>query len=271
MSAPQATNDGMSEAPNVEGIEGRPAGREVLLMGTCLCEAFFPDAGIAAVDVLEHLGCSVRFPEDQTCCGQPAFNSGDFATGRRVARHAVGVFAGELPVVVPSGSCAAMLMHGSRLQFENEPGEEAAAALGRRTWELCDFIVHGLGVQAWPGRLERRVAIHHSCHTRGTRTGEAIRTLLGSIDGLELVEFGQEEQCCGFGGTFSVTFPHISGAMGSLKLDHVLAARPDQVVSADLGCLMHLGGLSEVEGRRIRRAHVAELLREALGTAGREA
>jgi len=248
--------------------EAAPGARRVQLMGTCLCDAFFDDVAAATVEVLEYLGCEVIFPPGQTCCGQPAFNAGDWPASRRVVRHCVDTFAGDCPVVAPSGSCAAMLFHGAQLEFEGEPDRPAVEALGRRTRELGDFIVNGLGTRAWPGRYEARVAFHHSCHTRGTASGAAARSLLGSIEGLTLVEFGEGEQCCGFGGTFSVGFPHISSAMGGLKLSHVRAAAPDELVSGDMSCLMHLGGLAEKGGAPIRTRHLAQVLRDALAGAG---
>lgn len=246
----------------------RPVGRKVLFMATCLCDAFYDDAARASIEVLEHLGIEVLFPEDQTCCGQPAFNSGDWSSSRKVARHAAKVFAGDLPVIVPSGSCAAMHFHGHRLQFEECPDQEVES-LAHRTWEIIDFIVNGLGIKTWDGAFETptRLAFHRSCHTRGTDTGEAVTTLLSSIRQAEVVPFGQTDQCCGFGGTFSVTFPHISGRMGSLKLDHILSAQPDLLVSADMSCLMHITGLARVQGRPIPHLHVVQVLRDTLMTA----
>lgn len=234
-------------------------------MGTCLCDSFFAEAAIATVEVLEHLGVKVDYPEDQTCCSQPAFNSGDWKASRKVARHTAEVFAGDLPVIVPSGSCAAMNFHGNGLQFEEHP-DAKVDSLAHRTWELMDYIVNGLGITKWEGKLAKptRIAFHHSCHSRGTRTGEAATTLLESIGNVELVPFGQAEQCCGFGGTFSVTFPHISGQMGTLKLDHVLARKPDLMCSADLSCLMHLGGLAVTQGRQTPYKHAVQILREAM-------
>lgn len=246
--------------PATEGA----AQREVLFMMTCLCDAFYADVAKAAVEVLEHAGCHVRVPEDQTCCGQPPFNGGDFETSRGIVRHTAAVFQGALPIVVPSGSCAAMHQHGNALQFEGEDDREAIASMGHRTWELFDFLVREMGIRSWPGHLRRKIAIHHSCHTRGSQSGAAIRQLLGSIDGIELVEFGQEEQCCGFGGTFSVTFPNISSGMGQLKLEHILAEAPDVLVSGDMSCLMHLNGLASKAGRPIPHCHAVEILAEAL-------
>jgi L-lactate dehydrogenase complex protein LldE len=233
-------------------------------MATCLCDAFHDDVAAATVEVLEHLGCEVSFPEAQTCCGQPAFNGGDWPASRKVVRHTVRTFASPDPVVVPSGSCAAMMFHGALLEFENESDRGEVEALGRRTWELGDFIVNGLGVRSWPGRFEAAVALHRSCHTRGTGSSEAAALLLGSIAGVRLVPFGEGEQCCGFGGTFSVGFPHISAAMGDLKIEHVRAAKPDVLVSGDMGCLMHLVGLASRERTPLRSMHFSQVLRDAI-------
>jgi L-lactate dehydrogenase complex protein LldE len=245
---------------------GRPriTGKRVQLMATCLCDAFYDDVAAATVEVLEHLGLEVVFPEAQTCCGQPAFNGGDWDASRKVVRHTVRTFAGDEPIIVPSGSCAAMMFHGAPLEFEREPDLGEVEAVGRRSWELADFIVNGLGVRIWPGRYEATIAFHRSCHSRGTKSGEAALTLLSSIAGATVKEFGEGEQCCGFGGTFAVTFPHISAAMGDLKLEHVRAVQPDVLVSADMSCLMHMGGLAAKEGKPMKTQHLAQILREAL-------
>ena len=240
------------------------SGKRVQLMATCLCDAFYDDVAAATVEVLEHLGCSVEFPEGQTCCGQPAFNGGDWAASRKVVRHTVATFQGDAPVVVPSGSCAAMLFHGAVLEFEKEADLPQVEALGRRSWELADFIVNGLGVTRWPGKFPATIAFHRSCHSRGTKSSAAAVQLLSSIEGLRVAEFGEAEQCCGFGGTFSVSFPTISAAMGDLKLDHIRAAKPDLLVSGDMSCMMHMGGLAAKEGAPIKTLHLSQVLRDAL-------
>jgi L-lactate dehydrogenase complex protein LldE len=227
----------------------RPVTKRVQLMATCLCDAFYDDVARATVEILEYLGVEVLFPEGQTCCGQPPFNGGDWPASRRVVRHTVATFAGDEPVIVPSGSCAAMLFHGAPLEFESEP---------------ADYIVNGLGVKSWKGEYKARVAYHRSCHTRGTNTGEAVMALLSSIAGVTVVPFGEGEQCCGFGGTFSVSFPHVSTGMGTLKLEHIRAAHPDVLVSGDMSCLMHLAGLGDKEGRHLKTRHIAQILRDAL-------
>jgi L-lactate dehydrogenase complex protein LldE len=151
-----------------------------------------------------------------------------------------------------------------RMLFEGQDCPPARS-LGLRAWELCDFIVHGLGITRWPGRLQANLAWHRSCHSRGTTYGEAALTLLRSITDLQLLEFGEPEQCCGFGGTFSVSFPAISHAVGTLKLDAVMAAKPDGLISGDMGCLMHLDGLARKRGGpQLPVLHVAQVLRDAL-------
>ncbi len=239
-------------------------GKKVQLMATCLCDAFYDDVARATVEVLEHAGCTIDFPEGQTCCGQPAFNAGDWPASRKVVRHAVKTFAGDDPVILPSGSCAAMMFHGAPLEFEHEPDLAEVEALGRRTWELLDFLVNGLGITSWSGRFEAKIAVHRACHTRGTGSIDAALMLLRTIEGIEVVEFGEEEQCCGFGGTFSVSFPNISSAMGDLKLEHLRAAKPDLVTSVDMSCLMHQSGRAAHEGQPIKIMHVAQILRDAL-------
>jgi L-lactate dehydrogenase complex protein LldE len=157
-----------------------------------------------------------------------------------------------------------MLRHGALLEFEKEADLPAVRALGERTWELADFLVHGLGVRSWPGRYAATIAFHRNCHNRGTGSEAAALTLLEAIEGAKVVPFGEAEQCCGFGGTFSVAFPHLSAQMGQLKLEHVRAVQPDLLVSGDMSCLMHLGGLAQKEGRPLKIQHLAQVLRDAL-------
>jgi L-lactate dehydrogenase complex protein LldE len=245
-------------------LSARPKGKRVQLMATCLCDAFYDDVARATVEVLEHAGCEVEFPEGQTCCGQPAFNCGQWDSARRVMRHTAKVFSGDLPIVIPSGSCAAMMFHGTELEFEHESDRAAIERVGGRTWELGDYLVNGLGIAEWPGEYKARIAFHRACHTRGTASGPAVLQLLRSIRGLEVVPFGEAEQCCGFGGTFSVSFPNVSSAMGELKLENIRAAQPDCIVSGDMSCLMHLGGLAEREGKPVKTLHFVQILRDAL-------
>lgn len=237
-------------------------------MTTCLCDTFYPDVAQATVEVLEHLGCDVELPDAQTCCGQPAFNGGDWKSSRKVVRHAVKTFAGDKPVIVPSGSCAAMLFHGSLLAFEKESDLPQVEELANRTWEFVDFLVNGLGIDRWPGRFDAKISFHSSCHLRGSNSKAAIQKLLATIEGLELLPFDEQEQCCGFGGTFAVSFPNVSREMGTLKIENLVKPGPDVVGSADMGCMMHFGGMMDSKGIGVERMHVAQILRDSLKNGG---
>lgn len=244
--------------------KNRPATKSVQLMSTCLCDAFYADVAKATVQVLEHLGVEIEFPEGQTCCGQPAFNAGDWNASRKVVRHVMETFSGEKPVVIPSGSCAAMIYHGAPLAFEKEADLPAVQSLAGRTWELADYIVNGLGIHHWGGTFKARVSFHSSCHLRGSHSSAAIRQLLESVEGIEIVPFDEQEQCCGFGGTFSVSYPNVSEAMGKLKVEKLTASKPDYIVAADMGCLMHIGGIIDKCKMGVPRLHIAQVLRDAL-------
>jgi L-lactate dehydrogenase complex protein LldE len=238
-------------------------GTRVQMMMTCLCDAFFDDAAQAAWMCLEHAGREVVCPDQQTCCGQAAYTAGDWPAFRQVVRHVSRVFADPAPIVVASGSCAAALFHEAPVAFEGEPDLPAIQALARRTWELTDFLVNGLGMDHWGGRLEARIAVHNACHTRGTPTIGAVQTLLKSIDGIELAAVPDSDICCGFGGVFSVSHPHISTGMGRDKVANVLSASPDYIVSADMSCLMHQRGIAEHQGQSYPVRHIAQVLRDA--------
>ena len=241
---------------------------KIQLMATCLCDAFYDDVARATVEVLEYLGVEIDFPEGQTCCGQPAFNGGDWPASRKVVRHTLATFAGDVPVLLPSGSCTAMFRHGALLEFEKEPDYAEVKAFANRTWEFADFVVNALGVKSWPGRYDATIAFHRNCHNRGTGSEAASLQLLNSIEGAKVVPFGEHEQCCGFGGTFSVAFPHLSSSMGALKLEHIRAAGPDVLVSGDMSCMMHMGGLAKKAGHPIKTQHISQVMRDALKNGG---
>lgn len=247
----------------------RPTGKSVQLMTTCLCDAFYADVAQATVEILEYLGCDIELPEAQTCCGQPAFNAGDWDNARKVVRHANKTFSGAKPIIVPSGSCAAMIYHGAPLAFEKEADIAQIQALANRTWELVDFIVFGLGITEWPGEYNAKMTFHRSCHLRGSKSPEAVTTLLRSIKGIDLQPIDEVEQCCGFGGTFSVSFPNISEKMGELKIENLVACKPDVVAAADMGCMMHFGGMMDKQGMQTKRTHIAQILRDSLKNAGK--
>jgi L-lactate dehydrogenase complex protein LldE len=234
---------------------------KVNLMITCLGDCLRPAAGKAMVSLLRRLGHEVGFPEAQTCCGQPFYNSGFTDLAHQQAKHTLGVFAEEVPVVVPSGSCAAMvkveyphLLHDDPLWFSR------AEALAVRTFELSDFLVNQLGVLDVGAKFAGRVTHHYACHLRGLGLTSEVERLIQHVQGATYVPLLRQDQCCGFGGSFSVRYPDISGAMVSDKARCILATGADAVVSTDAGCLMNIGGRLHREGKTIEVLHLAELL-----------
>jgi len=229
-----------------------------LLMRTCLSDVVAPSVARAAHRLLERAGVDVRVPRDQTCCGQPGWSAGHPEQARPVARRALRAFAGEDPVVVPSGSCAAMVVHGYPELFAGTPDEAAARQMAARTVELSQFLVReGLDPGSRPGG---RVTYHDSCHMlRILGEREAPRVALAAC-GVEVVEMAATDVCCGFGGTFSMSFPEVSGRLGEEKARHAAAADADELVACDLSCLLHIVGRARRTGIPLRARHLAEVL-----------
>lgn len=233
------------------------------LMVTCLGDALYPHVGVAAVRVLEGLGVQVDFPTAQTCCGQPAFNSGYEDGARRSARAYLRAFAGSEHVVSISGSCAAMVRCHYPALFAGRPEEAAARDLAARTFEFSEFLTNVLNVGALPVRGSGAVTLHHSCHTRRLLgVLEQPERLLGMIDGITYVPLPRSQDCCGFGGTFAVKMPAISAAMVDEKVDHVLATGAGTLTGLDMSCLMNIEGRLRRRGAAVRVKHLAELLAE---------
>jgi len=233
----------------------------VSLMITCLADALFPDAGLATVKLLRRLGVEVDFPKAQTCCGQPHFNSGYHDLTRDLAKHTIQAFAGERMVVTPSGSCAAMvkleypeLFHGDMVWHGR------AEDLAHRTHELSDFLVNVLKVEDVGARYEARATYHMACHLRGLHLQQEPQRLLSRVRGLELLPLERFDECCGFGGSFSVRYPGISGAMVQDKAGFIDKTGADIVVATDAGCLMNIGGCLRRGGSKVRIVHLAEVL-----------
>ncbi len=234
------------------------------LFVTCLGDQFFADAAADTVRLLRHLGVDVAFPEAQTCCGQPAFNSGHRNEARRMAHHMLDVFDDAEYVVAPSGSCAAML-HSGYASLLDGGDRERAGGLARRTFELSQFIVDVLGVRALGSGLEgRRIAYHHGCHAlRELEVREQPLALLRAA-GAELVPWEAAEECCGFGGLFAVKHAAVSVAMADRKLDTLPGASGVEcVTSADGGCLLQLSSRARHRGLETPFRHLAHLLWEA--------
>jgi L-lactate dehydrogenase complex protein LldE len=238
---------------------GRP---RVGLFVTCLVDLFRPSVGFAAVKLLSDAGCDIDVPASQTCCGQPAYNSGDKATAEELARLTIAAFEAHDYVVAPSGSCAGMLkMHYPALLAADPAWKARAAAFGAKVHELISFLVDVRGVKAVDAGLKARATYHDSCSgLRELRIREQPRQLLRSVRGLELVELADADVCCGFGGTFSVKYPDISNAIVERKAEQITATGADILLAGDLGCLMNMAGKLSRQGHGIAVRHVAEVL-----------
>ena len=237
--------------------------RIVQLFVTCIIDTLYPEVGEAVCQVLENAGVEVAFPPGQTCCGQPAFNAGMRAEARRMAIHTIQVFEsapGE--IVVPSGSCAAMIRHSYLELFAGDPEWlPRAQALAARTYELTEYLVDVLGVSDLGASYRGKLTYHASCHLlRELGVDRQPRALLANVQGAELVELTGSQECCGFGGVFSVEHPEISAEMLKRKLDNVEATRAPLVVACDAGCITNMNGGLHRRGRPQRAVHIAELL-----------
>jgi len=237
----------------------------VALFVPCYIDQLYPRVGLATAALLERAGCAVEFPEAQTCCGQPMANSGFFDDARPLARKLVEVFAKYEHVVCPSGSCTSMV--------RNHYPELLPGATPPRVYELCEFL-HDVLHFTPRGKFPFRVGLHQSCHgLRELRLASGserlvppfnkVRALLEKIEGLQLVELSRPDECCGFGGTFSVTEEAVSCAMGRDRVADHLRAGAEVIAGGDVSCLMHMQGLARRDGKRVRMMHVAELLAEA--------
>jgi L-lactate dehydrogenase complex protein LldE len=230
-------------------------------MVTCLGDMFYPEVGERIVRLLRRLGVTVEFPAGQTCCGLPLFNSGHHEEAAAVARRTVGLFEGAEHVVVPSGSCAWMVKHEYPGLMADAAGRAAAERVSARTSELSQFLVKTLGQRKFRSAVEGPITYHDSCHLlRGLHESESPRALLRDLAGARFVELAGADECCGFGGSFSVRLPEVSAAILDKKLANVEASGAACVVACDAGCLMQMrGGLSR-RGSRVRALHLAEVL-----------
>ena len=235
----------------------------ILLFVTCLVDNFFPEVGEAAADVISNMGFEVVFPEKQTCCAQPAFNSGYRHDAARVARHFLDVFdLGNEPIVCPSGSCAAMVKNCYSELFRDDPERlEQAERIRSNIYEFSEFVFDRGGLPVSDSGYRGRVTFHDSCHAlRELGVRSQPRELLRSLEGVELVEMEMADACCGFGGTFSLKYPEVSASMLGEKTDSILASGADAVVSTDMGCLMNIRGLVSRKKLPLKVFHLAEIL-----------
>lgn len=235
---------------------------QVGLFVTCLVDLFRPSVGFAAVKLLEQAGCDVHVPIAQTCCGQPAFNSGDKADTRDIAKQVIEVFEEFDFIVAPSGSCAGMLKKHYPGLFSEEPAwADRATAFSEKCHELISFLTDVMMVRDTGAKLAANVTYHDSCSgLRELGIADQPRKLLGNVEGLELTEMPDSNVCCGFGGAFCVKYPDISNVIVTKKVTNIATSKADLLLAGDLGCLMNMAGKLKREGSSVEVRHVAEVL-----------
>ena len=239
---------------------------------TCLADMFRPSVGFATVKLLEQAGCRVSVPEQQTCCGQPAYNSGDRQTSADIARMTIDAFAGYEYLVAPSGSCVGMIKYYPELFDTDDNYRQLAEDLAARSYEITSFLFDVIGIDALKSQLQqlnvqRTITYHDSCSgLRQLGIKQQPRELLRQLNGLDIEEMTEAETCCGFGGTFCVKYPEISNRMVSNKADFIDASGADTLVGGDLGCLLNMAGKLQRQGKTIEARHVTELLADMLDT-----
>ena len=234
----------------------------VALFVTCLVDLYRPNVGFSAIALLEQAGCAVEVPPTQTCCGQPAYNSGDRATAKDLARAVIDAFLPYDFTVVPSGSCGGMISHHYPALFDDDPEYRGKAeALAAKTHELVTFLTDVRGMREVAARYDGVVTYHDSCSgLRELGIREQPRALLGTVQGLSVKELQDRDVCCGFGGTFCVKYPDISVRMVGDKVRDILATGADTVLAGDMGCLLNIAGRLKREGSAVKVRHVAEVL-----------
>lgn len=239
-----------------------PVRPRVALFVTCLVDLHRPTVGFAAIKLLEDAGCQVEVPRAQTCCGQPAYNTGDRATARDLARGIIDAFSGYDYVVAPSGSCGGMLREHMPHLFDDDPNtREKAVALAARTYELISFLTDIMRVERVEASYAGTVTYHDSCAgLRELGIKSQPRKLLGTVSGLSLKEQENAEVCCGFGGTFCVKYPDISVRMVQEKTKDIAATGADTLLAGDMGCLLNMAGRLSREGSMVKVRHIAEIL-----------
>ncbi len=236
--------------------------RKVTLFIQCIIDGIFPEVGFAVVRIFEKLGIPVKCPADQTCCGQPAFNSGYRKEARRAAEHFMEVFEEAEVIVCPSGSCVNMVRnHYPELFRDDAKLLERAKGIGVRTFELTEYLVDVLGVEDLGSRYDGRITYHDSCHLmRGIGVKEQPRKLIRKIRGAAFVEMKDSDRCCGFGGAFSVKYPEISTAILEDKVKNIIDSNAEVVTGCDMGCLMNIQGILSRRRLPIKTLHIAQLL-----------
>ncbi|HLV95471.1 MAG TPA: (Fe-S)-binding protein [Candidatus Acidoferrales bacterium] len=235
--------------------------RKVSLFIPCFVDQLTPEVGMDAARVLRRIGCEVDFPEEQTCCGQPAFNTGYWDDARPVAERFLRVFRSAEAIVCPSGSCTTMVRNFYPELLAGAGLVDEARSVGKRVYEFSEFLVKVAGVSDVGARFAHRVAFHDACHgLRELHIKQEPRELLRHVGGLELIEMPRSEECCGFGGTFATKFGMISAAMGETKAGNAEASGAEYLASTDPSCLLHIDGILRRRNSRVRAIHLASIL-----------
>lgn len=239
---------------------------KVSLFITCIADIFYPNVGKSVVEVLESLGVEVDFPAGQTCCGQPAYNSGYLKEAKDAAKHMIAVFEESEYIVCPSGSCASMVRHYYPTMFKDDPEwRERAEKMAQSVYEFSEFIVKILKVEKIESFFEGTATYHRSCHmSRGLKVVDEPVKLLKGVEGIEYRDLPYQQDCCGFGGTFAVKMPEIAGAMADEKIDHIKETGAQILCGSDMSCLMHIGGRARRRGEEFEIMHLAEVLAKGL-------
>ena len=248
--------------------KGRPPKKQVYLFGTCLIDMFYPQAGIAAVTLLELAGYEVVYPQNQTCCGQPPYNSGFKTPAIKIAKQTIQLFSTQdIPLIVPSASCAGMIKHHYPTLFKPHSAEETLAKqLAQRTFDLLDFIADKLPYKQQPPRLPISVTLHESCSAlREMSVANTWCNILNKLNNVEVKYPENKQECCGFGGTFSVKSDAISAVMTQDNCQNLLNTNSKQILSGDAGCLMNIGEHLKFEGKEDPCLHLASFLVEHFG------
>jgi len=227
----------------------------------CFIDQLYPTAGFNTIKVLEKAGCIVTYNPDQTCCGQPAFNAGYWGESREVCNKFINDFSGAEHIVVPSASCAGFIKNYYSKIYDNASNQKDTEGFQEKVYELSDFLVNILKVEDLGAQFEGVATYHDSCAAlRECKIKTEPRKLLENVKGLKLIDLQDNETCCGFGGTFAVKFEAISVAMGEQKVQHIVDTKADYLISTDLSCLMHIGGVMEKMEIPVKSLHLADVL-----------
>ncbi len=233
----------------------------VYYFGTCLVDLIYPQAGMAGIKLIQREGVEVIFPQNQTCCGQPAFNAGHQHEAREVAALQVGLFPKDIPIIIPSGSCGGMIRKHYPGLFDDHALQNEAKSVARRAFELTEFLVHVLKIKLEDQGKPIKISWHSSCHAKREMGIEnEPKQLLQQLKNVTLLELEREDECCGFGGTFAVKEPHISAAMVKDKIEDIKQTGAKRLIGADCGCLLNISGAMKHAGIQTDHQHIAEFI-----------